>query len=229
LNLLYIVATPIGNLKDITLRALEVLQSVDFILCEDKKVSLKLLNHYGIKKNLISFHQHSTDQEIEKICKLLVSGKKIALITDAGTPGISDPGGKLIFKARQLKIKISPVPGPSAVTAALSVCGFATNEYLFLGFPLSKRQRKKFFNKIVLYQGACVIFESPWRLKKTLGEIGKILKENNQERQLVICRELTKKFEEIIYGTTEEVMQKIDKDVIIKGEFTIIISPILKT
>lgn len=220
---LYIVATPIGNLKDITLRALEILQSVDFILCEDKRVSLKLLARYNIKKKLIAFHQHSADKEIEKICGLLKEGKNIALITDAGTPGISDPGGKLIERVYEMGLKISPVPGPSAVCAALSISGFRADEYLFLGFPPHKKRRNKFFERIASYKNTCVIFEAPHRLKKTLSALNEIFKRNSQKRKVVICRELTKKFEEIIRGDLEEVLQKFSQTDIIKGEFTVVI------
>lgn len=228
-KILYIVATPIGNLKDITLRALELLRSVDFILCEDQKVSSKLLSHYKIKKTLITFNEHSSENKLAEILKLLKKGANLALMTDAGSPGISDPGGKLIqyIYEHGSDIKIVPIPGPSAVSTALSISGFSANEYLFLGYPPHKRRRKKFFHKIAAYENSCVIFESPHRIKKTLTELALALK--NQKRKIVLCRELTKKFEEIIRGDLNEVVQKFLIGGIIKGEFTIVIGPTEKS
>ncbi len=199
---------------------------MDLVLCENKKVSGKFLKYYNIQKVLIAFNEHTKDKDIDKILSFLISGKDAALITDAGTPGISDPGGKLIKRAFKANIKISPVPGPSAVTAALSISGFLANEYLFLGFPPHKKRRKSFFEKINDYKNTIVFFESPYRIKKTLQDLAEILKQSNRQREIVICRELTKKFEEIIRGNVQEIVQKFDKDVIIKGEFTIVVAPI---
>ncbi len=196
------------------------------VLCENKKISGRLLKYYNIQKVLITFNEHTKDKDIDKILSFLISGKDAALITDAGTPGISDPGGKLIKQAFKANIKISPIPGPSAVTAALSISGFPANEYLFLGFPPHKKRKKKFFEKINDYKNTIVFFESPHRIKKTLKELADILEKNSYQRKIVVCRELTKKFEEIIRGKVNEIVQKFDKDVIIKGEFTIVVAPI---
>ncbi len=144
---LYIVATPIGNLRDITFRALDVLRGVDFILCEDTRVTKKVLRHYNISTPVISYHQHSKLKKVEYIIQLLKKGKNLALVSDAGTPGISDPGNRLINEIinRCNNVTITPVPGPSALTAAVSVSGFKMDKFLFLGFPPHKRKRKKFF------------------------------------------------------------------------------------
>ena len=145
--MLYILATPIGNLADITLRALEILRSVDFILCEDTRVTKKLLEHYKTDKPLISYHQHSKLQKMEEIKKMLEQGKNLALVSDAGTPGISDPGGLLIeyIHEKLPETKIVPIPGASAVAAALSICGFPADKFIFLGFPPNKKGRQNFF------------------------------------------------------------------------------------
>jgi 16S rRNA (cytidine1402-2'-O)-methyltransferase len=152
MGILYIVATPIGNLKDITLRALEVLREADLVVCEDTRVISKLLNHYGISKPLVSYFQHSKFSKLEYIIDQLEEGKKIALVTDAGTPGISDPGNQLIKhitrNTKQDEVAIIPIPGPSAAIAALSISGFPTDKFIFLGFPPQKKGREKFFKEI---------------------------------------------------------------------------------
>ncbi|MFH0815012.1 MAG: 16S rRNA (cytidine(1402)-2'-O)-methyltransferase [Candidatus Falkowbacteria bacterium] len=212
--MLYIVATPIGNLKDITLRAVEVLKSVDIVFCEDTRQTKKLLDHYQIDKKMISLHQHSSD---EKIAGLLRQFENIAYVTDAGTPGISDPGNRLVEIAIQLNVAICPIPGPSAAIAALSVAGFATDKFLFLGF-LPKKGQQKVFEKIKNSDCAVCFYESPHRILKTLGALEKVLEPT---RQMVICRELTKKFETIYRGTAEELLKQVKP----KGEFVIIIAP----
>jgi len=224
--ILYIVATPIGHLKDISLRALEVLREVDLILCEDTRVTKKLLDRYGIRTSTLSYHQHSKLTKINYILELLKEGKNLALVSDAGTPGISDPGGKLInflITSPGLVIKIVPIPGPSAVTAAASISGLPMDKFLFLGFPPTKRKRKKFFKEVINSKYPVIFYESPYRIIKTLKELGNVM--NNEQRtmnNIVVCRELTKKFETIYKGKIEEVIEKIEKDKI-KGEFVIIV------
>ncbi|MBI2444466.1 MAG: 16S rRNA (cytidine(1402)-2'-O)-methyltransferase [Candidatus Magasanikbacteria bacterium] len=220
---LYLVATPIGNLADITLRALDTLRQVDVILCEDTRVTKPLLAHYQISKPLISYHHHSDARKIKDIQKLLAENKNLALVTDAGTPGISDPGNALI---QQLTIKqlnneilnIVPIPGPAAVTAALSISGFPTDQFLFLGFPPHKNKRQKFFAEIANRPYTVVFYESGHRIKKCLTELNQVL---SPSTKVMIGRELTKKFETIYRGTITEIsQQKIDE----RGEFVIVIN-----
>ncbi len=220
---LYIVATPIGNLKDISFRAIETLKEVDFILAEDTRVTAKLLNHYGIKKPLISYFQHSKLSKVEYILDLLKQGKNLALVSDAGTPGINDPGGKLIEEVVEKlgdEVQIVPIPGPNAAIAALSISGFKADKFLFLGYPPHKKGRQKFFTEITESKYPVVFYESVHRILRTLNEISKF--KNLKNRQIVVCRELTKKFETIYRGKIEEITPKIEKEKL--GEFVIIIS-----
>lgn len=221
--ILYVIATPIGNFGDITFRALETLKSADLILSEDTRVARKLLNHFGIQKPLQSCHQHSGASKTEYIINLLREDKVIALISDAGTPGISDPGGKIVASAVGLgkNVKIIPIPGPSASIAALSICGFPTDKFIFLGFPPAKNKRQKYFQELLSYPYTAVFYESGSRILKTLSEINQL--NYNQSRQIVVCRELTKVFETIYRGTIPEVIEQIKKDSQ-KGEFTVVIN-----
>ncbi|MBI4812751.1 16S rRNA (cytidine(1402)-2'-O)-methyltransferase [Candidatus Falkowbacteria bacterium] len=223
MNTLYIVATPIGNLKDITLRALEVLREADLIVCEDTRVTSKLLNHYGISKPLTSYFQHSKFSKLEYIIEQLRQGKKIALVTDAGTPGISDPGNLLIkhitCNTKQDEVAIIPIPGPSAVIAALSISGFPTDKFVFMGFSPQKKGREKFFKEIVEAKYTTVFYESVHRIIKTLERLKEFLP---ADRKIVVCRELTKQFETIYRGTASEVLEAVKNDKI-KGEFVIVI------
>jgi len=222
---LYIIGTPIGNLKDITLRALEVLKEVDLILCEDTRVTKKLLEHYQIKKPLLNYHQHSRLKKVNYILELLKQGKNLALVSDAGTPGISDPGNLLVYEAIERlreKVEIIPIPGPSAATAAASISGFPMDKFLFLGFPPAKRKRKKFFQEVIGSKYPVIFYESPYRIIKSLRDLQLISKTYNLKPKIVVCRELTKKFETIYRGEIEEVIKEIEKD-IIKGEFVIIV------
>ncbi|MCH7759074.1 16S rRNA (cytidine(1402)-2'-O)-methyltransferase [Patescibacteria group bacterium] len=221
---LYIVATPIGNLNDITLRAIDVLKTVDWILCEDTRQTRKLLDHYKISTPVISYHQHSKIKKINQIGNLLNQGKDLALVSDAGTPGISDPGNKLIsLTLRQLAdLEIIPIPGPSAVTAALSICGFPTDRFIFLGFPPVKKARNKFFKNLNYIKYTIVIYESPYRILKTLNDLLKV--SAVAHRQIMVARELTKKFESIYRGNIKKVIVEIKKG-LIKGEFVIVIEP----
>lgn len=214
---LYVVGTPIGNLKDISLRALETLKEVDFVLCEDTRVTKKLLERYDIATRTISYHQHSKLEKVEEILGLLKSGKNIALVSDAGTPGVSDPGNKLVAEiVEQLpEIQIVPIPGASAVTAAASIAGFSMDKFLFLGFPPVKKGRQKFFEQIAQAEYPVVFYESPYRIIKSLQEL--------PSKQVVVGRELTKKFETISRGSPSEVIEKLQKSPI-KGEFVILVS-----
>lgn len=209
---LYIVATPIGNLQDITFRAVETLKRVDLILCEDTRVTQKLLSHYEIKTPTLSYHQHSKLNKIEYILDLLKQGKNLALVSDAGTPGISDPGNKLIAEFTQ----VQPVPGPSALTAVASIAGFPMDRFLFLGFPPIKNKRKKFFEEVATSRYPVIFYESPYRIIKTLNEIEPL-------RDIVVGRELTKKFETVYRGKAKDVLNQLTKEEI-RGEFVVIIN-----
>jgi 16S rRNA (cytidine1402-2'-O)-methyltransferase len=226
---LYIVATPIGNLEDLTLRALKILKEVDLILCEDTRVTKRLLTRYQISKPTISYHQHSRLTKIKYILEQLKRGRDLALVSDAGTPSISDPGAKLVsYLIEQLPgLKIIPIPGPSALTAALSISGLSADKFIFLGFPPVKKKRKKFFKEIVRAKYTIVFYESPHRILKTLEDLFVVLSspeadEESRRRQIVLCRELTKKFETIYRGKIKEVIEQIKKDKI-KGEFVIVV------
>jgi len=224
--MLYVVGTPIGNLEDISLRAIRILGSVDFILCEDTRVTKKLLDNYNISTPLISYHQHSNDQKLDKILKMLNEEKKLALVTDAGTPGISDPGGKLIQKVIEEfgdKIKIEAVPGPTAVTAALSISGLPTDKFVFMGFPPHKKGRKKFIQKIIASVWPVVVYESKHRIIKFLDQLKDLARDKNLT-SVVVCRELTKMFETVYRGDIEKIIEKIKNNKNDqKGEFVIII------
>ncbi len=220
-GILYIVATPIGNLNDITYRAIEALKSADLILCEDTRVAQKLLARFEIKKPLQSYHQHSALQKTEHIIGFLREGKTISLVSDAGTPGISDPGNQLVAAAAlEEGVKIIPVPGANAAIAALSVSGFATDRFVFLGFPPAKNKRKKYFEEVLSCDKAAVFYESNFRILKTLSELDEL--NPDKSRQIVVCRELTKTFETIYRGTIAQVLVKIEKDPL-KGEFVAVL------
>jgi len=221
MSILYIVATPIGNLEDISLRALRILKEVDLILCEDTRRTQKLLNYYQIKKKTLSYHQHSKLKRTKEIIDLLKKGKNLALVSDSGTPGVSDPGGKLIEKIVQLlgdSVKVVPIPGPCAITCAASISGFFMDKFLFLGFPPKKKKRKKFFEEILNSKYPVIFYESPYRILKTLNE----LKAKNPDLEVVVAREMTKKFETIYRGKIDKVIEKIKNDKT-KGEFVIIV------
>jgi len=222
--ILYIVATPIGNLEDVTKRALRILSEVDLILCEDTRVTKKLLEHYQIKTPTLSYHQHSRIQKIDYIVNLLKEGRRLALLFDAGTPGISDPGNKLIEEIINLGVALDivPLPGPSAVTAAASISGFNMDKFLFLGFPPAKKKRKKFFEEMLGSKYPVIFYESTHRIIKTLKELQLETESHNLEPRIVVCRELTKKFETVCRGKIKDVIEKTEKGVI-KGEFVVVI------
>ncbi len=211
---LYVVATPIGNLGDITLRALETLKEVDLVACEDTRHTLQLLNHFEIKKPLLSFHQHSKIQKVEQIISSIKAGQTVALVTDAGTPGISDPGQILIAAAYEAEIEVIPIPGVSAVATLVSVSGLKNNEFDFVGFLPHKKGRQTKLREIVQSSKPVVLYESPYRIKKLIKE----LLEMGGDQTVVVGRELTKKFEEIYRGRLSEVLSQIKE----KGEFVVI-------
>ena len=228
MSYLYIVATPIGNLDDISFRAINTLKSVDYILCEDTRQTQKILSSFEIKnKKLISYHQHSDLHKIDEIIKLLDNGNNIALVTDAGTPCISDPGHVLVSIVREEleeKVKIIPIPGASAIISALSVSGFNLSSFTFLGFIPNKNGREKFIKQIIEdNKHVSCFYESCYRIEKLLEQIEKIFKENKQEdRKIFIIREITKMFETSYSGTIVEIKEKIKNDKM-KGEFVVVI------
>ena len=192
----YIVATPIGNLEDLSFRALRILREADLILCEDTRRTRKLLSYYKIRNRVLSYHQHSKLKKLEKILKFLKEGKNLALVSDAGTPGISDPGNELIkFLIKRIPdLKVVPVPGPLAITAATPISGFPMDKFLFLGFPPTKKKRKKFFKEVANSKYPVIFFESPYRILKTLKQLKEVTEQyDNEVVELVVCRELTKK------------------------------------
>jgi len=215
---LFVVATPIGNLKDFSERAIATLKQVDLILAEDTRHTKKLLNHFNIKNTLLSYHQHSKLKKTEYIINLLKQGKTLALVSDAGVPGISDPGNKLVKELVEHGVEIIPIPGPSALTAAASISGFPMDKFLFSGFPPQKRKRTSFFKQVLSSKYPVILYESPHRILKTLEE----LKDLNSGLEVCLCRELTKKFETVYRGKISEVLEKLKKDVI-KGEFVLIV------
>ncbi len=223
MSTLYIVATPIGNLEDITLRSLRVLKEVDFILCEDTRTTAKLLQKYDIKTPTLSYHSHSKLSKVEKIFSLLLEGKNLALVSDAGTPAISDPGVLLIsqIRDRMPDVQIVPIPGPSAVITALSASGFPSSDFLFLGFLPHKKGRETLFKEITESNRTVVFYESPHRITKTLSSLQKHLK----NRKIAIARELTKIHEEIVFGTPEELLAYLNNNKEkIRGEFVVMVS-----
>jgi len=214
MSTLYIVATPIGNLEDITLRALHILKEVDLILCEDTRVTKKLLSRYDIKTPTQSYHQHSKLKKINYILNLLKQDKSLALVSDSGTPGISDPGNKLInHLAKSLPdLEIIPIPGPNAAVAAASISGLPMDKFVFMGFPPHKKGRQKFFKEVAESKYPVILYESPHRILKTLEEL--------RDFEIVVGRELTKKFETVYRGKARDVIKKIKP----KCEFVIAIN-----
>jgi 16S rRNA (cytidine1402-2'-O)-methyltransferase len=219
----YVVATPIGNLEDISLRAIRVLKGVDLILCEDTRTTRVLLDKYDIKKPTLSYHAHSRISKTDRILGLLVEGKNLALVSDAGTPGISDPGAVLVAAIRQKlpEVLITPVPGPSAVVAALSVAGVPTHEFTFLGFLPHKKGRETLFKEIAGSNRTMVFYESPHRILKTLESLIK----HAPTKKVAIARELTKIYEEVVSGKPADILGYFGKNSDkIRGEFVVIVS-----
>jgi len=214
---LFVVATPIGNLEDVTLRALRILQEVDLIAAEDTRRTNQLLQHFKITTETTSFHRHNESKQLPRLLSKLDQGQNIALVTDAGTPTISDPGNALVAKAIQQKLPVEAIPGPSAILTALGLCGFLEDGFTFVGFPPSRSvDRKRWFLNLADEPRPLVLFESPHRIQKSLKEALNIL----GDRPIFVGRELTKMHEQRIHGTISEVIGKISNK---KGEFTIII------
>lgn len=217
-GVLYLCPTPIGNLEDITLRVLKTLKEVDIIAAEDTRQTLKLLNHFDIKKPLTSYHEHNKRTKGAKLIEELKKGKSIALVTDAGTPAISDPGEDLVKLCIEEGIKVVPLPGPTAAITALVASGLDTSSFVFEGFlPTKNKEREERLNRISKEERTIILYEAPHRLKETLRE----LKSYVAERKIVIARELTKIHEEFIRGTIDEVLTKLGDE--IKGEIVLII------
>ena len=214
---LYIVATPIGNLEDITLRALKILKEIDLIAAEDTRQTLKLLNYYDIHKPLISYHRHNEDVKSDVLIEKLKQGNNIALVSDAGTPGICDPGEEIIRKAIENKIEVIPIPGACAMINALVASGIDTKEFIFLGFlPLNKKLRLQKLNEIENSDKTIILYEAPHKMEQTLKDLKQIL--NN--RRIVLAREITKIHEEFIRKDINELIENIEN---IKGEMILII------
>lgn len=223
---LSVVATPIGNLGDITLRALETLKEADAIACEDTRVTAKLLARYGIEKPLLVYHAQSGRLSATRILSQLSEGKRIALVTDAGTPGISDPGSELVAQVRTTfadEVRVEAIPGPSALTAALSIAGIPTNEFVFLGFLPHKKGRQTLFREIAQMERTAIFYESPHRIEKALASLKEVLP---PERRVIVARELTKLHEALVSGTAEEVEAHFMKNPSqVRGEFVVMVAP----
>ena len=217
-GILYLVATPIGNLEDITLRAIRVLKEVDLIAAEDTRHTLKLLNHLEISKPMVSYHRHNEEFRCDFLIKELKEGKNIALVSDAGTPGISDPGEEIVKACIKENIKIIPIPGACAMINALIASGIDTKEFCFLSFlPLNKKNRKEKLDEIKNINKTIILYEAPHKIRNTLEDLKRVLDEN---RKIVLAREITKIHEEFIRGSIDELLLGIDS---LKGEMVLII------
>lgn len=226
-KMLSIVSTPIGNLGDITLRALETLKSCDIIACEDTRVTGQLLKHFEIpKKELVSVHGYSDPRVVERLIGLMLGGKKVVLVSDAGTPGISDPGYALVSRARSEGILIEVIPGASAFLAALSASGLPINKFLYLGFLPLKKGRKRLIATFLEEEETIVFYESVHRIERTLLELAEIMAEQ-PDRPIVIARELTKLHEEMVQ-TTVAGLKDVSAKIVKKGEFVVIVGPMLR-
>jgi 16S rRNA (cytidine1402-2'-O)-methyltransferase len=218
--MLYVVATPIGNLSDITLRALDVLKSVDLIAAEDTRHSGILMKHFGIKKPFISYHEHNEAKRTAELVERLAVGENVALITDAGTPGLSDPGLRLVRECIRRELLFTIIPGPSSIVTALVGSGFSTEKFSFRGFlPVKAGQRERELRAAAESRETVIFFESPYRLTKTLAACIDVM----QDRQICVARELTKKFEEFRRGTAGELLLHYEAHPA-KGEIVLIIS-----
>jgi 16S rRNA (cytidine1402-2'-O)-methyltransferase len=216
---LFVVSTPIGNLSDITLRALDVLRGVDYVVCEDTRVTIKLLNRYEIRKPLISFHSKSAESALRRIVELLGRGNSIALVTDSGTPLISDPGGKLIEELVAGGVKITPVPGPSAVHTALAASGFSISGYTFVGFLSSKpSRRRRELGELKEMRTIFVFYESPHRLLAALGDFIAVF----GDAPVCAAKEMTKKFEKYYRGNLQAVIKELQGETV-RGEYTVVV------
>jgi 16S rRNA (cytidine1402-2'-O)-methyltransferase len=220
-GVLYVVATPIGNLEDITLRALKVLKLVELVAAEDTRRTGNLLRHFGIEASILSVHEHNERARIDRLISHLAKGESVALVTDAGTPGISDPGAALVAAVRAAGFRIEPIPGPSAVIAAISASGITSQGFTFLGFPpIRSKDRKRWFDDLGLatLNRLVVFFEAPHKIRKTLHELDLLVK-----RPIMVARELTKIHEEVVWGTPGELSARFSDPY---GEFTVVVPPI---
>lgn len=218
--MLYIVATPIGNLEDITLRAVRILSEVDVVACEDTRQTRKLLDHLEISPRLMSFHAHSMQRDLNAILGLLEEGKTIALVSDAGTPGISDPGFLLTTACVRKGISVVPIPGAAAFLTALQGSGVPVQEFTYYGFPPAKKGRQTFFRHLAEVERTQVFYESKHRLLKALSQLA----ETVPERTVVVAKELTKSFEQFHHGTPAELLEVFQDEQLQKGEFVIIVA-----
>ncbi len=219
--MLFIISTPIGNLKDITLRAIETLREADFIFCEDTRVTHFLLSHYEIKKELITLNAFNEERKIPFFLERLKQGEKACLVTDAGTPSISDPGIRFISAAIAEGIHIIPIPGVSAPITALSVAGLPTDSFVFDGFIPQKKGRKTYLESLKVNEKTVIFFESSHRIEKLLSQLNEIV----PERQIAVCRELTKLFEEVWRGKVCDIFENLPQKTI-KGEFVVVVAPV---
>lgn len=216
-RVIYVIATPIGNLEDITYRAVRILKEVDIILCEDKRVTIKLLEKYGIKSRLITFNKLNEKKNIENIISLIDSGKTIALVSDAGTPLISDPGASLVSVSRANNIKIVPIPGPSSLTTFLSVCGLEVKDFLFVGFlPDNKSEREKIISSFKDRSSLIILFVAPHDIERYLNEIHLIYSDVN----VLFAREMTKIYEEFWFGNISDLIRNLES-MTMKGEMVL--------
>lgn len=218
---LFIVATPIGNLEDVTARAVRVLGEADAIACEDTRVTSKLLAHLEISKPLLSVHEHTNPRAVAALVDRLKKGERVAYVCDAGTPGMNDPGGKLVEAAYEAGVHIEPIPGPSALTAAISVCGFAMDEFTYIGFIPHKKGRETLFKEMAERETPTIFLESTHRIMKTLEALAKHL---DPERAVFVGRELTKLHETLYRGMITDIVQQLE-GTSTKGEFIVIIGP----
>lgn len=218
---LYLVGTPIGNLEDITVRALRVLKEVDVIACEDTRQTQKLLAHYGIRTRLLSCHEHNEVARSAELVKRMQQGESVALVSDAGMPGISDPGYRLVASAIENKLSVVPIPGPSAFLAALVASGFPTDSFSFHGFlPPKSAERQATLEQVRSWPGIAIFYEAPHRIIGTLEDVVAVL---GGSRKIVLARELTKLHEEVVRGTAAEVADNVKKREVVKGEITLLI------
>ena len=218
---LYLVATPIGNLEDITLRAIRVLKECDVVAAEDTRRSGQLLKHFGISKPLLSYFQFNEARRSEEIIERMRRGEKVALVTDAGSPGISDPGERVVKAAIAAGFRVEAVPGACALVAGLTASGLPTDEFHFIGFlPHKSGQRRNKLESLKAFEGTLVLYESPYRIEKVLGELNEVF----PDRQVVLARELTKKFEEFLRGKPAELLVLTQKRSL-QGEFVVLIAP----
>ncbi len=217
---LYIISTPIGNLEDITLRALNILRDVDLIACEDTRTTKKLLAHYQIQRPLVSYHEHNEAAKSKELVSELLEGKSIALVSDAGTPGVSDPGYRIVKLASESGIEVIPIPGASAAIAALSVSGLPTSSFAFYGFPPRQKKRlHEYLDRIKDYPETLVFYESPSRIVKTLEAMIDVF----GDRKASLSREITKMYEETLRGSLSEVKELLQTKETIRGEFTLVV------